>query len=648
MADDELDDIVKPSARADAAAMHAALGAAGTAEEAREYLRKQSRLADLQIDTLQKQDEFETSHLRWRRFNDQMKGAMQIMLVFIGALFVFGIGAAVWSAAHDDGVVIEAFNVPPDMQARGLTGSVVSSMLLDRLIALQSQIDSARAPSSYASKGDDIKVLIPDTGISISEAYRYLSGWLGHQTHISGDVYRSAKGITVVVRTSGSPGTSFEGGEDKLNELMEHAAEAVYRQTQPFRYAVHLLNYARNAEADAVLNDLTANGPASEKPWAYAIWMYPALAKGDLATAISRTRRAAALDPNNLLAEANVAQVEGVAGHDEEELRFDRAAKVASAAGGGDQIRPLARLSMEQMVDANIAEETGDYLGAVGQYDRQLNTPEFTGSHWTSAYMKSANLALAHDVGASRVALGSYTDIGLLPRANIMSGWNQTNMDFPQFEQLAALGDWSAARKDIEKVIALPAGRDPHSLLPVRAQLSPRVALAQAKTGDFEAAWNEIGRTPQDCYLCLRVRGEIAAMEKDWNGSSRWFVRAAALAPSIPFAYAEWGAMLMAKGDLDGAIAKFEIAHQKGPHFADPLEMWGEVLIAKNRSDLALAKFEEAAKCAPKWGRLHLKWDEALWWSGRKDDARKQFAIASGLDLTSSEKSELARAAHGG
>ncbi len=218
MADDELDDAVKPSARADAAAMHAALS--GGSDEAREYLRRQSRLADLQIDTLQKQDEFETSHLRWRRFNDQMKGAMQIMLVAIGALFVFGICAAVWSAAHDDGVVIEAFNVPPDMQARGLTGSVVSSMLLDKLTLLQTQTDSARAPSSYASKGDDIKVQIPDTGISISEAYRYLSGWLGHQTHISGDVYRSAKGVTVVVRTSGNPGASFEGGEDKLNDLM--------------------------------------------------------------------------------------------------------------------------------------------------------------------------------------------------------------------------------------------------------------------------------------------------------------------------------------------------------------------------------------------------------------------------------------------
>jgi tetratricopeptide (TPR) repeat protein len=100
----------------------------------------------------------------------------------------------------------------------------------------------------------------------------------------------------------------------------------------------------------------------------------------------------------------------------------------------------------------------------------------------------------------------------------------------------------------------------------------------------------------------------------------------------------------MTRGDLDGAIAKFTIANQKGPHFADPLEMWGEALIARNRSDLALAKFEEANKYAPNWGRLHLKWGEALLWSGDKADAQKQFTEASHLDLTSSEKSELVRA----
>ena len=101
--------------------------------------------------------------------------------------------------------------------------------------------------------------------------------------------------------------------------------------------------------------------------------------------------------------------------------------------------------------------------------------------------------------------------------------------------------------------------------------------------------------------------------------------------------------MLMEKGDFDGAIEKFKTANAKGPHFADPLEMWGEVLMRENRSDLALAKFADANKGAPNWGRLHLKWGEALLWSGDGADAQKQFAIASGLDLTAAEKSELLR-----
>ena len=56
----------------------------GDSAEARDYLRKQSLLADLEIDKLRKEDEFELSHLRWRRFNDQMKGALQILTVLVG------------------------------------------------------------------------------------------------------------------------------------------------------------------------------------------------------------------------------------------------------------------------------------------------------------------------------------------------------------------------------------------------------------------------------------------------------------------------------------------------------------------------------------------------------------------------------------
>jgi len=59
------------------------------------------------------------------------------------------------------------------------------------------------------------------------------------------------------------------------------------------------------------------------------------------------------------------------------------------------------------------------------------------------------------------------------------------------------------------------------------------------------------------------------------------------------------GDALLEHGDADGAIAKFTIANQKVPKFADPLEGWGEALIAKKLPEQALAKFEEADKYAP-------------------------------------------------
>jgi len=162
-----------------------------------------------------------------------------------------------------------------------------------------------------------------------------------------------------------------------------------------------------------------------------------------------------------------------------------------------------------------------------------------------------------------------------------------------------------------------------------------------AKVGDRKGADALIASAPIDCDNCTRARGRIAALNHDWSAAASDFTTVATRSPHEPFAETWWGEMLMRKGDLDGAIAEFHEANLKGPHFADPLEMWGEALMQKNRSNLALAKFEEANKYAPNWGRLHLKWGEALVYAGKRDEAKTQFALASALDLSAPDKSEL-------
>ena len=65
------------------------------------------------------------------------------------------------------------------------------------------------------------------------------------------------------------------------------------------------------------------------------------------------------------------------------------------------------------------------------------------------------------------------------------------------------------------------------------------------------------------------------------------------------------GACALAKhGDLTGAAAKFQLANQKGPHWADPLKAWGDVLMKQDNAKDALAKYDEALKYAPNWKQL--------------------------------------------
>jgi tetratricopeptide (TPR) repeat protein len=179
----------------------------------------------------------------------------------------------------------------------------------------------------------------------------------------------------------------------------------------------------------------------------------------------------------------------------------------------------------------------------------------------------------------------------------------------------------------------------------IPTQVWPLEAEALARGGDFKAAHALIDRTSGDFDLCLRERGTIDALEKNSGGADYWFATAVSKAPSIPFAYTDWGQSLLERGDTDAAIDKFKLANQKGPHFADPLEGWGEALMKQNRSDRALAKFAQAEKYAPNWGHLHLKWGEALVYAGKKEEAQKQFALAAGL--TAAEKTELAAMNHG-
>lgn len=276
------------------AAAVAARLSAGDAEGAREtsaFLKKQAQLLETQNRHLEEEHPARMQYLRGqarevdiRRFALRLRLALQIFLVLTAT--VIGIGALIMlrDAVTDHGLVVEAFSVPPDMAQDGLTGEVVANRFLDKLQAMQAATSSDRPSDSYQYNwGSDIKVEIPETGLDLHAVSRYFRDRFGHSNRITGEVIRTAAGIALTARFGDVPPTTFTGAEGDFDGLAGQAAEAVYRTSQPYRYAQYLREHGHYEEALAVITDLATNGPTGERGWADIEWGWlDALAYGDL------------------------------------------------------------------------------------------------------------------------------------------------------------------------------------------------------------------------------------------------------------------------------------------------------------------------------------------------------------------------------
>ncbi len=649
----EEDDAISPGEAADTAALGLAMNASSPSEEARAYLREQTELARLQKQNLLEQNAFELSHLRWRRFNDQMKGALQIMLVMLGLALVIGIAAAVWNASQADGLVVDSFFVPPSFAAAGTNGEVVADDMTNQIAAVRdfaNEHSLARSKDVRADSGQDIKVEIPETGISLAEAWRYLRQWFGHEQHLHGNVRALGDGkIALTVTLGGANTFTFIGAADDLSKLEQQAAERVFGTVDPVNIVLYLIGKGRMSETLAAAQHLVSLG-GDKTTLSESYSLYAGMIRdvtGGAKQSVALSELAIALDPKPAPQHMELLGASHMLGHEEMVLQ---------------QARVIETLKQEDNIGAWQKSDGVPYVWQLGAFYRATDTGDFADVvAQPCIYLCSLAEAAVRMADAQARRHDARAAVRLIAKARTAGMPGTFDVASADYDVDVVKGDWKAATSDANAMVsawmhvdrdllgALPGEPLRYRSLYAQTQGTPRLATALAKAGDFSGALAAIRNTPADCYDCVRARGNIETLRKDWSAAATWFAEAVRQGPSLPFAYADWGQMLMAKGDLDGTIAKFKVANEKGPHFADPLEMWGEALMMKNRSDLALAKFAEADKYAPNWGRLHLKWGEALMWSGNEDGARKQFAAASGLDLSSTEKSELTRdASHHG
>jgi tetratricopeptide (TPR) repeat protein len=606
---------------------------------ARAVLEKHACLIDAQC----ARESEELKALRLRRFTRYG------VLLLVSAVLV-GIAALLYNASRSRVLVVEAFQVPAALDQRGLSGRVIGSRVLDRLAELQRQTESTRAESSYSNNWEsDIQIAIPETGISVGEAWRYLRAWLGTETRVGGEVVQTATGLSITTRAGSLSGGTVEGPEADLDQLVQQAAESIYRVTQPYRFAISL-PAERVAERLQILQLLVDHEDLLERKWAYSGLSVTYRSIGDLPRAIVAAQSAVALDPDMIPALGNLGLAQMQLGHEEAAIAAFRASAAAAADADPDEFDLRIVAANQSNSQAAVAMRTGDPMAALRHVQRNLNdggSRSFRLGSYSYAF-PATQMAHNHQQAARLAASAD-----LNPTEMQTYNWP---LQLAQMELTRALDldDLPAAERAARELMRLADARVATARMASafseaaenarRRAVWPMVAAALARAGRIEEAVVLVRQTPLDCYECLRSRALIAAEARNLREAQHWFRRANDAAPSIPFTHVDEGRVWLKAGNLGRSLASFSEAHRRSPRFADPLKYWGDVLVRRGDYDGALRRYAMAAERAPRWGSLHLEQAVTLLRLGRREDARATLQAAASMDLSSAEAARLRQA----
>lgn len=587
------------SGLADSIALDAARDDPGLEARTAAYLDEQTRLLKLQAGHLRQQHVLDLSHLRHRRWTDRLGLGLQVLAMAAGLAVAGLVGLAGWDAAHDRDLVIQPFSAAPELVARGVTGEVLATHMLDRLAALQDETDSLRAASSYGdTEPSDIKVEAAQTGMSLGEIRRYIVELLGRETRISGDAVRNPDGgLAVTARVGDLPGQAFRGADADLDRLVDLSAEQVFCATRLYRCAIHLDSQGRPAEALAVLDRLSRTGSQVERIWALSAATAIYTEVGDTARAVFTGRRGLAIDPSFVMLHWRLSTPYAQQGQAEAELT-----ELRTAAGILQRAQPnldqQGLIELRQAVTSNQAAAMGDFQSAIGS-DQAMVGHAFGDDLWRARLRRLRDATGLHDRTLQDLALAA------LERD-------------PPPVRLAAQGATvrlAATRLALTleraETAALPAGiatlrsalaADPAHAAP--GLTTPVLARAQIATGDLAGAQATLNAAPADCYACAIARGELARAQGNPHEADSWFIRASQLGPSLPFADEAWGRVELARGHLSIAPGRFASAVRRAPRWADPQKGWGDVLALQGQWREALDHYDAALKLAPTWRDL--------------------------------------------
>ena len=549
-----------------------------------------ARFLDAQTEALGEQRALRVRHLhaqsregRLRRIGQRLRIGTQVAFGLIAAGVAIGLLVMVMDAFGSRSVVVDPFDAPPALAGRGLTGKVVAGGVLDALTRLQAATRSTASQRNLANAWtSDIKVEVPETGVSIGDVVGMLKARFGHDLHIDGDLVQTATGsLALTIRGDGVLPKTFEGAAGDLDKLTTQAAEYAYGQSQPALYATYLMNAGRNADAVAFAKAAYAKTGADDRPFLLNVW---ADALQNVGAPVRESAplymEAIRLKPDFWIGYNNVMNIDALLGDEEGAWRL--AETMRRMAGG----RPGRA---QELFYQNVDIMTWNLLAWRASAVADLKNHAGIGSSVGTPNVADIDARL-HDPAAAELQLQTTQGDASDPTVSAMAHFVRSRL-------ATEAGDAATAASEIEAFQAAFANPIVSSNYPGYTCWVAPAEEAAGHPDKADAALEAAGRHV-DCY---RFRGDILDHRGDWAGAQKAYAQAVAIAPDLPGGDYSWGVALARRGDLAGAAAKLAAAHARGPHWADPLKAWGDLLAREGRWREALAKYDEALKDAPAW-----------------------------------------------
>jgi len=573
------------------------------AAAAADFLRRQSHLLQVQANTLVDEAPLRLSHLRsqsreghLRRAGQRIRLGMQVFTAFVIGAIALGVLVMVVDAFTSRSVVVDAFQAPSALAARGVTGDVVASGVLDALQKLQQATRSTGkhivAQSAWSS---DVKIEVPETGVSIGEINRLLHARFGHDIHIGGDLVQTETGgLALTVRGDGVPAKTFEGAVADLDKLSTQAAEYIYGRSQPVEFAAYLSGNNRDQDALAFLPDAFGRATNDEERATFAnLWGNAYGGLYQAAAAADKYRLAMSFAPHNWKAWGNLVGTVMVANGEEAGWREARAFLRAM-----DSAPRNEKPQLTYVVNPAIATMDLPLELASSKNDAAANSGAGAGTVIEGPQIADVSHQMHDPASVVRyMALSDPDDPTTKAEVLLVAGYagldrGDAAAAIPPLEQF-----WKAWLADPNLQYTY---QDSDCYLALAYGLAGRMA-------DAEAVFKRAGPWSR----CYAYHGDVLEHAGDLAGAERMWAEGLRIAPDMATIYLHRGLSELNRNDLKDAAADLSTANAKSPHFADPLKAWGDVLAREGRWREALAKYTEALTYAPAWVELHQVRDAA-------------------------------------